>query len=163
MRAIVCVDEKWGIGKNNDLLFSLPLDMKIFRETTMGATVVMGANTLKSFPNEKPLPKRENVVLSTTLDREDVTVFKSLAELLGFLKDKENVFIIGGAKVYKELVPYCEEALVTKVEADGGATVFFPNLDIDNAWEITKKSEKMETNGFNIRFITYKNNDIKKI
>ena len=55
MKAIVCVDEKWGIGKNNDLLFSLPLDMKFFRETTKEKVVVMGANTLKSFPNEKPL------------------------------------------------------------------------------------------------------------
>ncbi len=163
MKAIVCVDEKWGIGKNNDLLFSLPLDMKFFRETTLGKTVVMGANTLKSFPNAKPLPKRENVLLSTTLDREDVTIFRTIEELLGYLKDKEDVFVIGGAKVYNELLPYCEEVLVTKVDANGDATAFFPDLDEKKDWKVVSESERMETNGYNIRFLTYKNCDIKKI
>ena len=161
MKAIVAVDKKWGIGKNNDLLFSLPLDMKFFRETTKEKVVVMGANTLKSFPNEKPLSKRENVVLSSKLTRDDVNIYRNIDDLLAYLKGKEDVFVIGGAKVYEELLPYCEEALITKVEADGNATAFFPNLDKMENWNIISKSERLETNGYFITFYTYKNNNIK--
>ena len=86
MKAIVAVDKNWGIGKNNDLLFSIPEDMKFFRKTTSGKVVVMGANTLRSFPGGNPLKNRVNVVLSTTIERDDCVVVDSLEKLLVEIK-----------------------------------------------------------------------------
>ena len=131
IKAIVHVDREWGIGKGNDMMFSLPKDMKFFRETTMGHTVVMGGNTLRSFPNGKPLKNRTNIVLSRGQVRDDCVIVRSYEELKSEMKARENeeIYVIGGGEVYKELLPYCHEVLVTKVDAVGGAEVFFPNLD----------------------------------
>ena len=131
MRAILHADEKWGIGKHNDLMFSLPADMKFFRETTKGKVVVMGLNTLLSFPNAKPLKNRINIVLCPDDVAEDVITVHNLQELLAEVKKypADDVFVIGGASVYALLFPYCSEILVTKVEEDGGADVFVPDLE----------------------------------
>lgn len=163
MKAIVAVDKKWGIGKNNDLLFSIPEDMKFFRQTTLNKVVVMGANTLRSFPNGNPLKNRINVVLSTTISRDDCTVVKSLDELKSKLKDfnNEDIFIIGGAMLYKTMLPYIDEILVTKVDADGDATAFFENLDALSNWQLVEQSQSIESNGYNIRFTKYKNNRVE--
>ena len=112
MRAIVAVDKKWGIGKKNGLLFELPLDMKFFRETTLNKVVVMGSNTLKSFPNGKPLKNRTNIVLYPDGERrDDCTVVFSMEELKKELKkyNADDVFVIGGAMFYKSMLPYCSE------------------------------------------------------
>ena len=74
MKAIVCVDREWGIGKNNDMLFHLPADLKFFREKTSGKVIVMGGNTLLSFPGSKPLKNRTNIVLTDVFERDDCTV-----------------------------------------------------------------------------------------
>jgi len=164
MKAIVAVDKNWGIGKKNDLLFSLPEDMKFFRKTTLNKVVVMGSNTLKSFPEGKPLKNRINVVLFPGGEqREDCKIVQSLEELSLVLKeyDSEDVFIIGGAMFYKTMLPYCSEVLVTKVDADGGAEVFYENLDKLPNWSCTSISEPIETNGLTIRFTTYKNSEVK--
>lgn len=163
MRAIVAVDERWGIGKNNDLLFKLPADMKHFRETTEGKTVVMGSNTLLSFPGGKPLKNRANIVLWPGGEkREDCTVVGSLEELFGEVEKypEDDVFVIGGAMLYRTLLPYCSEAIVTKVEADGGAEVFFEDLDALKNWSLVSESAPLETNGYTIRFTVYRNGDI---
>jgi len=160
MKAIVAVDKKWGIGKKNDLLFSLPEDMKYFREKTLGKVVVMGSNTLKSFPNGKPLKNRTNIVLFPGGEkRDDCIVVDSLEELSTLLQnyDKEEVFVIGGAMMYKTMLPYCSEVLVTKVDADGEAEVFYENLDQKPEWTCVSESETVETNGYNIKFTVYKN------
>ena len=159
IRAIVHADKEWGIGKNNDMMFSLPKDMKFFRETTMGHTVVMGGNTLRSFPNGKPLKNRVNIVLSRGQVRDDCVIVRSYEELKNELKARKNeeIFIIGGGEVYKELLPYCDEALVTKVNAVGGASVFFPNLDKLPNFKLVYESEEIEDNGYTIRFTTYQN------
>jgi dihydrofolate reductase len=165
MKAIVAVDKKWGIGKNNDLLFSLREDMKFFREKTSGKTVCMGYNTLLSFPGSKPLKNRTNIVLFPGgEERDDCTIVQSLDDLKLVLKNynPDDVFIIGGAMFYKTMLPYCSEVLVTKVDADGGAEVFYENLDKLSNWEMVSISEKVETNGFDIRFTVYKNSDIKE-
>ncbi len=158
MKAIVAVDEKWGIGKNNDLLFSIPEDMKFFRTTTLNKVVIMGSNTLKSFPNGNPLKNRINVVLSSKIKRDDCIVVGSVDELLTEIKKypPDDVFLIGGAMLYKTLLPYCSEALVTKVKADGNAEVFFPNLDESKCWKIIAQSEEMQSNGLKFNFFTYK-------
>lgn len=164
MKAILHVDEKWGIGKQNDLMFSIPKDMKFFRETTKGKVVVMGLNTLRSFPGGKPLKNRTNVVLSPEDVNEDVITVHNLNELFHAIKayPQDDVFVVGGASVYRTLFPYCTEILVTKVEADGGAEVFVPNLDESEDYELAYQSEAQEDNGYTIRFCTYRNLNVKK-
>lgn len=165
MKAIVAVDKKWGIGKRNGLLFELPADMKFFRETTSGKVVVMGSNTLKSFPGGKPLKNRINVVLYPEGEkRDDCIVVGSMDELKSELKkyEKEDVFVIGGAMFYKTMLPYCSEVLVTKVDADGEAEVFYENLDKKPEWKCVYESEETETNGYKIKFTTYKNTNVQE-
>ena len=159
MNAIVAVDKNWGIGKDNDLLFSIPEDMKFFRQTTLNKIVVMGANTLRSFPNGNPLKNRINIVLSTSIERDDCIVCKSLEQLFEELKKypSEDIFVIGGAMLYKTLLPYCKKVLVTKVNADGNAQVFFENLDKKDNWICESEGQAIMTNGFEIKFTTYKN------
>jgi dihydrofolate reductase len=164
MKTIVAVDNKWGIGKKNDLLFSIPEDMAFFRKTTMGKVCCMGYNTLLSFPGSKPLKNRTNIVLAPAdVQRDDCTIVHSLDELFTELKkyDSNEIYVIGGAMFYKTMLPYCDEYLITKVEADGGAEVFYENLDKMENMECVYVSDPIETNGYTIRFTTYKNNDVK--
>ena len=160
MRAIVVVDRNWGIGKKNDLLFRLPADMKHFREVTAGKTVVMGSNTLLSFPEGKPLKNRTNIVLWPGGEkREDCVVVGSLEELFSEVKKypQEDVFVVGGAMMYRTLLPYCDEAIVTKADADGGAEVFFENLDKLENWQIEHETSPQEENGVRFSYIDYVN------
>lgn len=164
MKAIVAVDKFWGIGKKNGLLFNLPADMAYFREKTLNKVVVMGSNTLKSFPNGKPLKNRVNIVLFPGGEkREDCTVVETLDEVFAEIKkyEPDDVFIIGGAMFYKTMLPYCSEVLVTKVDADGDAEVFYENLDKLDNWSLTSESEQVETNGYKIKFTVYKNSNVK--
>ena len=165
MKAIVAVDKKWGIGKKNDLLFSLPEDMKYFREKTKEKVVCMGYNTLLSFPNSKPLKNRTNMVLAPEgVKRDDCTIVYTLEQLSRELEkyDTDQVFVIGGAMFYRTMLPYCSEVLVTKVDADGGAEVFYENLDALPNWSCVEVGEPIETNGYTIRFTVYKNSEIKE-
>ncbi len=163
MKAILHADKQWGIGKNNDLMFSIPLDMKFFRETTLNKIVVMGNNTLKSFPNGKPLKNRINIVLSRSENTRDDCIFvKSLDQLFNVLSkyNSDDIYIIGGSSIYKMLLPYCSEVLVTKVDAVGGADTFFENLDENNDFNLIYESEPIVTNGYTIKFTAYKNTKI---
>ncbi len=160
MKAILHADKEWGIGKSNGLMFSIPADMKFFRETTTGNVVVMGSNTLKSFPGGKPLKNRINIVLYPDgEDRDDCIIVRSLESLFAEIKkyDQNKVFVIGGAMLYKTLLPYCAEVLVTKVDAVGGADAYFENLDKNKNFQLVASSEEVETNGYKERFTTYKN------
>ena len=157
--AIVHADKEWGIGKGNDMMFSLPKDMKFFRETTMGHTVVMGGKTLRSFPNQKPLKNRVNIVLSRGQVRDDCIIVPSYEALKAEMKNRENedIFVIGGGEIYKSLLPYCHGAYITKVDAVGGAEVFFPNLDENENFICVDEGEPIEDNGYIIRFTKYEN------
>lgn len=164
IKAIVAVDERWGIGKKNDLLFSLPEDMKFFRTTTTGKVCCMGYNTLLSFPSSKPLKNRVNIVLAPQdVERDDCTIVHNLDELFNELAkyDGNDVFVIGGAMFYKTMLPYCDEVLATKVHADGEAEVFYENLDQNENFTCVYVSDPIETNGYVINFTTYKNNAVK--
>ena len=163
--AIVHADKEWGIGKGNDMMFSLPADMKFFRTTTMGHTVVMGGNTLRSFPGQKPLKNRTNIVLSRGTVRDDCVIVRSYDELKTEMKKRkdEDIYVIGGGAIYKELLPYCHGALVTKVDAVGGAEVFFPNLDKHPDFVCVDEGEPIDDNGYTIRFTTYQNNKVKNL
>ena len=163
--AIVHVDKEWGIGKGNDMMFSLPKDMKFFRETTMGHTVVMGGKTLRSFPGGKPLKNRVNIVLSRGQVCDECIFVRSYEELKSVMKARQNedIFVIGGGEIYRELLPYCHGAYVTKVEAVGGAEVFFPNLDAHPDFVCEDEGEPVEDNGYTIRFTFYRNMVVKPL
>lgn len=165
MRAILHADKEWGIGKSNGLMFSIPADMKFFRETTTGNVVVMGSNTLKSFPGGKPLKNRTNIVLYPDGgERDDCKIVRSLNELFAEIRkyDKDKVFVIGGAMLYKTLLPYCDEVLVTKVDAVGGADAYFENLDENADFTLVYRSEDIQTNGYKLNFCTYRNENVKQ-
>ncbi|MBR2903947.1 MAG: dihydrofolate reductase [Clostridia bacterium] len=165
IKAIVCVDKNWGIGKDNDLLFSLPSDMKFFRETTLGKTVVMGGNTLRSFPGGNPLKNRQNIVISRTQVRDDCIITPTMDAFLAEIRARkdEDVYVIGGAQIYREMLPYCEEILATKVDADGGATAFFPDLDAHPDFACVFEGERREENGLSFRFTRYQNANPKTL
>lgn len=165
MKAIVAVDRRWGIGKKNGLLFTLHEDMAYFRKNTTGKTVVMGSNTLKSFPGGKPLKNRTNIVFWPDGEkRDDCVVCGSFDELKKELAKYrgDDVFIIGGAMFYRTMLPYCDSVLVTKVDADGGAEVFFENLDELEGWRLAYESEPVADGEYSIRFAEYKNSNPKK-
>ena len=161
MKLIVAVDEKWGIGKNGDLLLSIPDDMRFFRETTRRAVLVMGYNTLMSFPGGRPLPGRMNIVLNDTEGvRADGTVIcGSIEQLFGFLRDmnSDDVFVIGGGSVYRQLLPYCDTAYITKMRFCGDADTFIPDLDGLSEWSVISESEIKEHEGIKYSFIEYRN------
>ena len=159
MKMIVAVDKNWGIGKNNDLLVSIPADMKMFRTETSGKVVVMGRKTLESFPGGLPLKNRTNIVLSGNLDYQvkGAIVVHSLQELLEEIKKypKDQVYCIGGDSVYKMLLPYCDTAQVTKIDFDYEADRYFPNLDEMPQWQVAAESEEQTYFDLEYRFVRY--------
>lgn len=167
MQAILHCDKNWGIGKKNDLMFRLPKDMKYFREKTLNKVVVMGSNTLLSFPQSKPLKNRINIVLwpggdYEKAEKENFILAETLEDLFAEIKKypEEDVFVIGGAMMYHTMLPYCKYVYLTKVEADGNAEVFFDNLDKLPNWELIEEQPAEEDNGYKIRFTLYKNKNV---
>ena len=138
MNIIVAVDKNWAIGKDNKLLVSIPADMKMFRQETTGKVVVMGRKTLESFPNGLPLKNRTNIVLTGNKDYnvKDAIIVHTVEELLEEIKKypSEEVYCIGGDSVYKQLLPYCDTAHVTKIDFAYEADSYFPNLDEMPEW-----------------------------
>ena len=166
--SILNCDIKYGIGKRNGLLFSLPKDMKFFRETTLNHVVCMGENTLLSFPGGKPLKNRTSIVLSQdpTHNYEGVINVHSFEEFLREMKkhaERDTVFVIGGASIYRQTLPYVDEVYLTKVNADGGAEVFFVNLDENPDFECIDEGTPVMDGDLEIRFTTYKNKNKKEI
>jgi dihydrofolate reductase len=162
MNCIVAVDNNFAIGKNNNLLFHIPADLKSFKKATTGKIVVMGKNTLLSFPNKQPLPNRTNIVLSTTLNRQDCIICHSLASLWKLLKNynSDDIFIIGGELIYKELLPYCSKAYITKILTTGKGNKFFPNIDKMDNWQLISQSSKQNYEGLDYYFCQYENKNV---
>ena len=146
MNLIVAVDKNWAIGQDNKLLVSIPADMKFFRETTKGNIVVMGRKTLESFPGGQPLKKRVNIVLTKDSNYKvnGADIVHTLDEMLEELKKypSEDIYVIGGDSIYRQLLPYCDKAYVTKIDHEYVADTHFPNLDEDPEWEMTKISDE---------------------
>ena len=155
MNIIVAVDKNWAIGKNNKMMWSIPADMRFFREKTTGHGVVMGRKTLESFPNGLPLKQRTNLILSR--DRsykvKGALVLHTMEELLEHLKeyDSSDIFIIGGESIYRQFLPYCDTAYVTRIDHAYDADTYFPNLDELLEWTMTEVSE--EQTSFDLEFV----------
>lgn len=155
MNLIVAVDKNWGIGKDNKLLTSIPSDMKFFRETTSGKVVAMGRKTLESFPNGMPLKNRTNIVLTRDMSykAEGAVIVHTVDEMVEELKkyNSEDIFVIGGESIYKQMLPYCDLAYITKIDHEYDADTFFPNLDEMPEWEQIAESD--EQTCFDLEFV----------
>ena len=159
MNLIVAVDKNWAIGKDNKLLVSIPQDMKFFRETTMGGVVVMGRKTLETFPGGQPLKKRTNIVITRDKNYsvKDAIVVHSVEEAVEELKkyDGEDIYVIGGESIYRQMLPYCKVAHVTKINHAYEADTYFPNLDEDEEWTITGVSDEQTYFNLEYEFVRY--------
>lgn len=159
MNCIVAVDENWAIGYKNELLVRIPADHKFFRQETTGKVVVLGRKTLETFPQQRPLPNRTNIILSTKKDYQvkDAIVVHSIDELMEELKqyDTKDVYIIGGDSVYKQMLPYCDTAHITKIDHAYQADTYFPNLDEMEEWEITADSDEQVYFDLTYHFLKY--------
>ena len=164
MNFIVAVSQDFAIGKDNNLLFNLPSDLKYFKEKTLNKVVIMGDRTYLSLP-KRPLPKRINIVLSKhgVEVPEGVIVVGSFEELFKELEnyDSKDVFVCGGASVYNALMDYCEFAYITKIEKVVPADTYIENIDKKSNWEIVESSQKQTENGLDFKFVLYKNNSVK--
>ena len=139
MNVIVAVDENWGIGKDGDQLVYLSQDLKRFKALTTGHPVILGRKTLATFPGGRPLKGRRNLILS----RDPAFA-------------PEDAFVIGGASVYEQLLPWCDTAYVTRIHAAFPADVVFPNLDRDPDWELAEEEPPLEQDGLFFHYVRYR-------
>jgi dihydrofolate reductase len=164
--AVVAIDSNYGIGGNNDLLAHIPEDMKMFKEITTGGSVIVGSRTYQSLP-KKPLPDRTNIVITRKCKKKpkvqkDGSVHSNMNHIKSWLSnsdvisDNDGIYVIGGGVIYKELLPFCERAYVTKIlHAYDNADTHFPNIDEMPEWEMTYASEVKEYNGLQYQFCIY--------
>lgn len=159
MNLIVAADNHWAIGNKGNLLVRIPNDHKFFREETAGKVVVLGRKTLETFPQGLPLKNRTNIILSSRQDFKvkDALVVHSLEELLEKLKkyNSEDIYIAGGGSVYKQMLPYCDVAHVTKIDHRYEADTYFPNLDERKEWKITADSDEQTYFDIAYQFVRY--------
>jgi len=150
MIAIVAVDRNWGIGCKGRLLVSIPEDQKdVFRRYTLGNTVVYGRKTLETFPGGRILPGRRNIVLSRNKELlvEGALVLHSVAEMKEYMHRhmEEIIYVIGGAEVYRLFLPYCDEAIVTRIDATFESDAFFENLDDSGDWILVDHTDPVRS------------------
>ncbi|MDY2700332.1 MAG: dihydrofolate reductase [Suilimivivens sp.] len=159
MNLIVAVDENWAIGNKNELLVRIPADHKFFRQETTGKVVVLGRKTLETFPQGLPLKNRTNIIMSTnpSYQVKDAVVVHNVEELLKELKqyDTQDVYIVGGESIYRQMLPYCDVAHVTRIDHAYEADAFFPNLDECPEWQITADSEEQTYFDITYHFLKY--------
>lgn len=161
MFQVVAVDKNWGIGNEGNLLFHISEDLKNFRRLTEGKTVILGRKTLATFPKGAPLKNRRNIILSRdeSYSVEGAEVARSVEQVTELLKNEntDNVVVIGGESIYKQMLHLCDTAIVTKIDSSAEKSdKFFPNLDEDENWYLAEESEVKEENGIKFKFCTYK-------
>ena len=147
------------IGKNNELVWHLPEDLKHFKELTTGHTIIMGRKTYESLG--KPLPNRKHIIFSQNPDfrvhEENVQVVHSLLEIQDLIEGKEEAFVIGGAMIYNFLMPYVKKMYVTEIEKDFEGDTFFPKINSEVWEEISReKGPEDSENKFEYEYVTYK-------
>lgn len=163
MNIIVAVDKNWGIGNRGELLVSIPQDKKFFREMTTGGVVLGGRKTMEGLPGGTTLKGRTNIILTGKKDYRysDAVIVHSVPEALEELKKyrDDSIYIIGGEKVYRQFLPYCSRAYVTKIDYAYAADAFFPDLDRDPEWEMTHDSEEQTYYDLEYYFTQYRRRD----
>ncbi len=159
MNIIVAVDKNWAIGYQNQLLVSIPADMRFFRDETMGKVVIMGKNTLESFPGGLPLKNRVNIVIALEQDYKvkDAIVVNSIEDALKAAESyrSEDVYVIGGASIYRQLLPYCDIAHITKIDYAYLADTYFPDLDEMQDWILAEETEEQTYYDLTYTFCRY--------
>ncbi len=164
MNFIVAVDKNYAIGKDNDLLYSIKQDMQYFRATTLNKVVVMGDKTLLSFPNAAPLKNRTNIVISIDPDftAEGAIVVHNFKDLFETLKnyDTNDVFVIGGASIYNQLMDYCEYGYITKINSEKPYDKAITNIE-DKGWTLISQGDTLEENGITFSFCIFQNPNVK--
>ena len=156
MDAIVAVYDDWGIGRDGDQPIALSADRKFFRRTTAGSTVIVGRKTVGSFPGQQPLPKRRNILLT----RQDITIpgfetAHSPEEAVTMSAGDGKVFVIGGGSLYRQMLPMCDRAYITKVHVTPASDTWFPNLDESPEWELSEVLERGEEEGITYEVCLY--------
>ena len=159
MKLITAVDRNWAIGNRGQLLVRIPADHRMFRQETLGKVIVYGRKTLETFPMAQPLDRRVNIVLSANPDYsvKNATVAHSIDELMELLRaySSEDVYIIGGESIYRQMLPFCDTAHITKVDYAYEADAWFPNLDEDPEWEVTADSDEQTYFDLAYTFVKY--------
>lgn len=159
MNLIVAVDNNWAIGYQNKLLVRIPADQRFFRDETIHKAVIMGRKTLESFPGGQPLKERLNVVITSDPNYQvnDAVVVHSIDEALEAVKDyrTEDVYVIGGESIYRQMLSYCNIAHVTKIDYEYAADTYFPNLDQQNEWVLTGESDEQTYYDLTYTFLKY--------
>lgn len=156
MKAIVCADINWGIGKGAGMLFHIPADLKFFKERQWAAPLSWVARHFSPCRGEGSAGQEEySADARQKLSAENVTVCHGIDELTDIIENGENVFLMGGEAVYNELIDSCDEAYVTRVNADGKAEKFFPDLDRRAGWRLVERSAAQESNGYVFTFDRY--------
>lgn len=154
---IVAIAENRAIGKNNQLLWHLPEDLKRFKKITSGNTVIMGKKTWESLPI-KPLPNRKNIVISDNLSDtfQGCSTTYSIEEAVKECNESGENFIIGGGSVYKQFLPYAQKLYITLIHKKFEADTFFPEIDL-NEWNEIERSEIFSNpaENFSYSFIIY--------
>ena len=166
MNIIVAVDREWAIGKNGELLCHLPSDLKYFKEKTTGKTMIVGRKTVEGFPGARPLPNRKNLILTRdeevrkkVFEGREYQFFDSTEEVIKYLEnneiDENDIFVAGGAEIYKQFLPFCEKAYITKIDKSFEGDAFIPNFDEIKGWTMATQSDTVCENGINYTFCIY--------
>ena len=157
MELIVAVYDDWGIGREGTQPIALSVDRKFFRETTRGCLVIAGRRTIEDFPGKKPLPGRVNVALTRSCQEiPGFIVCSSPEEAMELAKTADRAMVIGGGSVYRQLLPFCDTAYITKVHVTPESDTFFPNLDELEDWYVSQTLMQGEENGIEYEMLLYK-------
>lgn len=157
MELIVAVYDDWGIGCCGTQPVALSADRKFFREMTRGCMVIAGRRTIGDFPGGKPLPGRVNVALTRSgAEIPGFTVCASTEEAVELAKTAQRAMVIGGGSIYRQMLPYCDTAYITKVHTTIDCDTYFPNLDEDEEWYLAQTLQSGEENGIAYEMLLYK-------
>ena len=157
MELIVAVYDDWGIGCCGTQPIAISADRKFFRETTRGCMVIVGRRTIADFPGQKPLPGRVNVALTrSNAEIPGFNVCGSPEEAMELAKTAERAMVIGGGSIYRQMLPYCDTAYVTKVHVTPESDTFFPDLDADPQWTLAEILQSGEENGISYEMCLYR-------
>ena len=156
MELIVAVYDDWGIGRDGTQPIALSADRKFFREMSRGAMVIVGRRTIADFPGQKPLPGRVNVALTrSNMEIPGFAVCHSPEEAAELAKTAEKAMVIGGGSIYRQMLPFCDRAIITKVHVTPESDTFFPNLDEHPDWKLSEILQSGEENGIAYEMCIY--------